>query len=1286
MTDTEDNKSGQNNSPVSADCTWEPAENLHCPELIEAFEKSLKNENSSSEQMNDSPVKPIERRFFSEVPRRNIQRPSASVSMPIADPIGIPLKILNCAMFDGKLYYLVKMRERPALVRMQAATLNKRWPRLAVRFMESRITALDDVDKTKIINLPDNLQKKLSLLMLFFHFIIYSLSYCYVVAFHCFRFAVVKTWFESLVFGMENQQDTASKGQKSELSRPEAVKIIKQRLARQGAMTDDGKYVRIKVGRFHSTKMKDIDRCSIHVVHRISIGRRFVDKEMEQLNALSNGQNNAACPPILPQPEMISFSNSDFGNLPDILTLLKGRKFCWRGRLVLTNIYCLGNLILLVGSENIVDRYLYAPDNAAVEITIKSGLDLGNMPPEPKLWVGQRQFMFLLFFVVSNETSDGQKGRDEKKFFEIQNFLKGRRCAGVAELKLQGVTENSTLEPNVRMFLIPPGEMFLEILTRIRPEYSFLMRYADHIMLAALNLSKLEVLHKPSALSERDTLFYGLLCLVESCRMEESDCEWRILRDVETSEEQEIFDFYEQEENNRIPDELLRKIYSDSADRNYSELRPKDSEQCFTKSLIAEEVFTLTWVSNPIDFNCICNKAHRSYYRTLLDLKADLELLVHVWLSHSRFSDFYCAEASKMFHFITFIFSKEKIAYYQQKLPFMPNICKSELGFSICSKRVEPCKKGKTSRFVHFDNMDSVEIVASTYAMKRKIQQTAPFLEPYVHLSCLKKNCINETKLCVLTYTREIFYDDFSYVEREDDEDCLHLGTQLLCLFAEHKSEVQNEFVELSLAQANDEVYDGDTTSPSSTNQVDSTPEWGTSVDEAMLFYKAFVGSASSAGASKATVNDAQKHAGNIMDELFPDEFSSIIQANKDSSTAGKLIEPTDVSSVSVQCNNIGINVDLEYVKSLQKEGFNMSFLDDFRDTSCIGNVNVEISNVTDNLQSYAKDKLLVDPSFDQQHGLITTFNGTQENADDELQQTHFLTNMLTLTEEIPSSVDVQDAIQMLQPSTTIDSGEQTRIINAEEDPDDYDMSVLREFLLFERDFIFKMEEWYQDNSISDYLSHFFKCLNIVRRHIKVVNDIRCEYVLGSDATLSGFHPSSECSSVDCSICSSEKCEHGEELSDRSDEEHKEVEDDMLKNGTTCETVHKVETPRLFDEFKKNSDEYMSIEAFRQFRCITEQHRAERERHRQLKQAQLDAEKWLLRNSEYIDVSEIGIYYRPTVADDIRLPKSIHTIYEKRYGDAAERISDREFRMERKFDDGLAESGAKLWPFVPLKF
>ncbi|KRX72559.1 hypothetical protein T06_4752 [Trichinella sp. T6] len=1218
MTDTEDNKSGQNNSPVSADCTWEPAENLHCPELIEAFEKSLKNENSSSEQMNDSPVKPIERRFFSEVPRRNIQRPSASVSMPIADPIGIPLKILNCAMFDGRLYYLVKMRERPALVRMQAATLNKRWPRLAVRFMESRITTLDDVDKTKIINLPDNLQKKLSLLMLFFHFIIYSLSYCYVVAFHCFRFAVVKTWFESLVFGMENQQDIASKGQKSELSRPEAVKIIKQRLARQGAMTDDGKYIRIKVGRFHSTKMKDIDRCSIHVVHRISIGRRFVDKEMEQLNALSNGQKNAACPPILPQPEMISFSNSDFGNLPDILTLLKGRKFCWRGRLVLTNIYCLGNLILLVGSENIVDRYLYAPDNAAVEITIKSGLDLGNMPPEPKLWVGQRHFMFLLFFVVSNENSDGQKGRDEKKFFEIQNFLKGRRCAGVAELKLQGVTENSTLEPNVRMFLIPPGEMFLEILTRIRPEYSFLMRYADHIMLAALNLSKLEV-------------------------MEESDCEWRILRDVETSEEQEIFNFYEQEENNRIPDELLRKIYSDSADRNYSELRPKDSEQCFTKSLIAEEVFTLTWVSNPIDFNCICNKAHRSYYRTLLDLKADLELLVHVWLSHSRFSDFYCAEASKMFHFITFIFSKEKIAYYQQKLPFMPNICKSELGFSICSKRVEPCKKGKTSRFVHFDNMDSVEIVASTYAMKRKIQQTAPFLEPYVHLSCLKKNCINETKLCVLTYTREIFYDDFSYVEREDDEDCLHLGTQLLCLFAEHKSEVQNEFVELSLAQANDEVYDGDTTSPSSTNQVDSTPEWGTSVDEAMLFYKAFVGSASSAGASKATVNDAQKHAGNIMDELFPDEFSSIIQANKDSSTAGKLIEPTDVSSVSVQCNNIGINVDLEYVKSLQKEGFNMSFLDDFKDTSCTGNVNVEISNVTDNLQFYAKDKLLVDPSFDQQHGLITTFNGTQENADDELQQTHFLTNMLTLTEEIPSSVDVQDAIQMLQPSTTIDSGEQTRIINAEEDPDDYDMSVLREFLLFERDFIFKMEEWYQDNSI-------------------------------------------KCSSVDCSICSSEKCEHGEELSDRSDEEHKEVEDDMLKNGTACETVHKVETPRLFDEFKKNSDEYMSIEAFRQFRCITEQHRAERERHRQLKQAQLDAEKWLLRNSEYIDVSEIGIYYRPTVADDIRLPKSIHTIYEKRYGDAAERISDREFRMERKFDDGLAESGAKLWPFVPLKF
>ncbi|KRZ72298.1 hypothetical protein T10_2769 [Trichinella papuae] len=846
-----------------------------------------------------------------------------------------------------------------------------------------------------------------------------------------------------------------SKGEKSEPVPPEAMKIVKERLARQGAMTEDGKYVRVKVGRFHSTKMIDLKRCSYHVVHRISIGRRFVDKEMEQLNALSNSQNDAAST-ALPKPEMILFSNSDFGNVPDILTLLEGRKFCWRGLLALTNIRCLGNMILLTGSENIVDPYLYEPDNAAVEITIKSGLDLGNMPVDPKLWVGQRQFMFLLFSVIPTEAPQGQKGNDEKKFSEIQNFLKGRRCAGVAELKLQVVKENNTMEPNVRMFFIPPGEIFLEILTRIRPEYSYLMRYADHIMLAALNLSKLEFileqlifnavkvahmyhLHarvaqfNPLVLTNhphhQNEIFCGQLCLMESCRMEDSDCEWRILRDVGTSEEQEIFDFYEQEENNRIPDELLRKIYSDGADRNYSELRPKDSEQCFTKALIAEEVFTLTWVSNPIDFNCICDKTHRSYYRTLLDLKADLELLVHVWLSHSRFSDFYCTAASKMFDFITFIFSKEKIAYYQQTLPFMPNICKSELGFSICSKRVEPCKKGKTSRFVHFDNMDSVEIVASTYAMKKKIQQTAPFLEPYVHLSCLKKNCINETKLCVLTYTREIFYDDFCCVEREDDEDCLNLGTQLLCLFAENKSEVQNQFVESSLTPENDEVYDGNTTSPSCTSQVDSIPEWGTSIDEAMLFYKAFIGSAD---ASRGTVNDAQKHARNIMDELFPDEFNSIIQANK-----------------------IGINVDLEYVRSLQKEGFNMSFLDDFKDTSCIGNVNVEISNVTDNMQSYAKDKLLVDSSFDQQHGLITTFNGTQENADDELQQTHFLTKILTLTEEISSSVDVQDAVEMLHPSTTTDSGEKTRIINAEEDPDDYDMSVLREFLLFERDFIF---------------------------------------------------------------------------------------------------------------------------------------------------------------------------------------------------------------------------------------
>lgn len=115
-----------------ADNTWEPVENLDCPELIEEFEAKLAENNSPKRKM-DSEV-PAKKKKLSTVEPQDKQTQPRGFERGL-----IPEKILGATDSKGELFFLMKWKNSDEADLVPARIANAKCPQIVIRFYEERL-------------------------------------------------------------------------------------------------------------------------------------------------------------------------------------------------------------------------------------------------------------------------------------------------------------------------------------------------------------------------------------------------------------------------------------------------------------------------------------------------------------------------------------------------------------------------------------------------------------------------------------------------------------------------------------------------------------------------------------------------------------------------------------------------------------------------------------------------------------------------------------------------------------------------------------------------------------------------------------------------------------------------------------------------------------------------------------------------------------------------------------------------------------------------------------------
>lgn len=108
-----------------SDNTWEPADNLTCLELIEAFEAALKKKKET---------KPPNKKV--EVSKKKV--PTASVAPTKKGPD--PEKIVGATDASGQLMFLMKWKGSEEADLIPAKDANIKYPQIVIQFYEKRLT------------------------------------------------------------------------------------------------------------------------------------------------------------------------------------------------------------------------------------------------------------------------------------------------------------------------------------------------------------------------------------------------------------------------------------------------------------------------------------------------------------------------------------------------------------------------------------------------------------------------------------------------------------------------------------------------------------------------------------------------------------------------------------------------------------------------------------------------------------------------------------------------------------------------------------------------------------------------------------------------------------------------------------------------------------------------------------------------------------------------------------------------------------------------------------------
>uniref|UniRef100_A0AAQ6IIB7 Chromo domain-containing protein n=1 Tax=Anabas testudineus TaxID=64144 RepID=A0AAQ6IIB7_ANATE len=115
-----------------ADNTWEPEENLDCPELISAFLESQKN-------IKEKPA-PVKRKASTDEPETDAKKKDVTEK-----PRGFarnlePERIIGATDSSGELMFLMKWKDSDEADLVPACEANTRCPQVVISFYEERLT------------------------------------------------------------------------------------------------------------------------------------------------------------------------------------------------------------------------------------------------------------------------------------------------------------------------------------------------------------------------------------------------------------------------------------------------------------------------------------------------------------------------------------------------------------------------------------------------------------------------------------------------------------------------------------------------------------------------------------------------------------------------------------------------------------------------------------------------------------------------------------------------------------------------------------------------------------------------------------------------------------------------------------------------------------------------------------------------------------------------------------------------------------------------------------------
>jgi len=130
------------------DNTWEPVENLDCPELIAAFEENLKKKNKSKDSDKDKDKKDKDndrdkskkKSGVTELDKKKKKTEESSSKVRGFDRGLEPEKIIGATDASGELMFLIKWKDSEEADLVAAKLANVKCPQVVIKFYEERLT------------------------------------------------------------------------------------------------------------------------------------------------------------------------------------------------------------------------------------------------------------------------------------------------------------------------------------------------------------------------------------------------------------------------------------------------------------------------------------------------------------------------------------------------------------------------------------------------------------------------------------------------------------------------------------------------------------------------------------------------------------------------------------------------------------------------------------------------------------------------------------------------------------------------------------------------------------------------------------------------------------------------------------------------------------------------------------------------------------------------------------------------------------------------------------------